>query len=347
MGRIDQQPQPQPGLKELTGFAQKHWRIGAATFAGIALLSAIKYSDIFIPQKSNPISTIPPPQIDIGTMPSQSIQLQSEQQPVKEEALNKDMNRYRLPVEPNEETVVKREELKPIEEVPRSAGIDKYGLITEKNFNQHFARVGKEEFKKLIEENPNKIVFPINPLSDRFSFGEYESTTLTDDSKNRNPYFTLAIYVEKAAIIAPVDGYVNVLTDGTGKPISVLVFNRLSPIESTTHKIASSGKNPKFINYLPPTTKIAKGDTFAHFEGSEPTIIGDNNVRENHLYIYMYYAKKLPQPIGVKTHEMTYLTPSLSNHDKRWLRSSDGRIAIPKIELPGQKPLNAPNQQSK
>lgn len=351
MRRIDQQPQP--GLKELTGFAQKHWRIGAATFAGIALLGAIKYSDIFIPQKSNPISTIPPPHVDTGTMPSQSVGLQPEPQPVREIEIpyTKDMGRYKQPIEPNEETVVKREELKPIRvEVTPVGVVEQHGLITEKNFDRHFARVTKEELEELIKKNPGGLAFLFAPLSKEFSIGESKLETLTDDYGN--PNLSLKIYAKKIAIVAPSDGFVGItINELTNKPLSVWISEKISETEFRNYRFIAPGENPELTPLVSHGSPIKKGEVFARFDGSGHVDNDRYKAPENQISSYMAHLKRIP-PVqvtypgggrGIKNLDQRYITPSLSNHEA-WIRTPDGRIAIPDIALP---PIQSNNNESK
>lgn len=149
MGIVDRQPQPH-GLKERV---KGNWKIRLIAVALLSATGVATYPDIlniFTPAKPDLPPIISPPQIDTGTMPSQSVRLQPESQSAEEIPQVQDVSRGKLP----EKTIPpKNPPVEITEDMIKSASPEQVATLQ----------------KQAIEKGENKIPAPV-----KGRYGEYE-----------------------------------------------------------------------------------------------------------------------------------------------------------------------------
>lgn len=224
------------------------------------------------------------------------------------------------------------------EKVFETGMVERYGMITEQNFDRFFARIPEKEFQKLIEEQPDLILFPYFPLSDKFEIGE----SVSSNGAGTN----IKIYSPHVLLIAGVNGKLE-FTKSVGSYSGLYIVQDLSEKVSIRFQNTVLGRNPKLKPIIDdaPIWKsvdsrgkdVTKGLVVAEFFGSDAFDNGKYSGAENQIGFNITKLEKLDTPVKIgpgnltMTAKTTYLTPSLSNPDL-WVHTKDGRIAIPKLQ---------------
>lgn len=217
--------------------------------------------------------------------------------------------------------------------------VERYGMVTEKNFDQYFSRVSPEEMQKLLKEQPDLPLFPFIPLSDQFSIGETLSTSPLDGQNG----IDIKVYSPHLAMVAGIDGKLYFMKQGANF-YGLGILQDLSERTKIQFQMQILGTNSKFkpaidapvwTGNTPVGVPVQKGQLLAEFFGSDAINRATYSGSENQVDLTVYQLDKLDEPIRVKTdmgtvtmtNKITDLVSSLSN-PSGWKHTADGKIAI-------------------
>lgn len=215
--------------------------------------------------------------------------------------------------------------------------VERYGMVTEKNFDNYFSRISKEEMQQLIKEQPDLILFPFIPLSEQFSIGETQSTSSIDGQKNNH----IIVYSPHLSIIAGTDGKLDLLKQRTSfyglnivQDVSekTIIYYQNSVLGANS-KLKPEIDAPVWTNNDTRGVPVKKGQVVAEFFGSDAFDNGKYSGPADQIKLSFYRFDKLDKPVKIGpgnltiTAQTTDLTPSLSNLQS-WVHTKDGKIAI-------------------
>lgn len=224
------------------------------------------------------------------------------------------------------ETPAPYEPPKPAEEKTFSNGAtEKYDMINERNAEKYLSFVSEEEEKKLLQQQPGKILFPFSPKG-KFSIGTFQ---YQDGTK------FIVIYCPEVYVSAPEDG--NYLSYG-GKGISKTTGDTNKNYQLTTMDVYGSNPKIEFDSTFTNSRATKKqGENLLKFSGAGSYNNGSYEISANRIDFRIVQVnvinpgRPVTLPDGRKVtmdrdEQWANATPDLTDLDK-WV-TKDGKIVV-------------------
>ncbi len=221
------------------------------------------------------------------------------------------------------------EPLKPSHEQTFSTGaVEKYDLVTEKNFDQVFIKESKEEFKQTEKEQSDRLLFPFSPKG-VFSISEFTGSS---------GYNTLQIYSSDCDVYAPIKGTVRL---NITKQYSTIEITSSEKADDGSYLVTTfSANNPQLELTVAQGDQAKKSNKLFHFSGSDPVAYnpgpGNYTAEKNQLSFKVERRTDLNPPIVTilpnggkmtKKIDIKIITPLLQDLDE-W-ETKNGKFVVP------------------